>query len=170
MLLKDSKRSPIAERPFPWRCNHCGKDSVNLTTLSYDAEVKHDEYLHTFNIPQLEIPVCKPCGQKVFTVRVDEQIKAALRSHVGLLTPEEIQNALDCANLTPKDAATRLGVSEDTLSRWLDKCQIQSRAMDNLLRFFFRLPGVCAVEGESQNSSAGESNGYSEKRERHIEI
>src|SRR5215469_6445929 len=91
----DKVKRPIgAERPFPWRCRRCGKDAVELTTTRYDAEVSHDGTLHAFSIPDLEIPVCRSCGEKVFTEQVDAQVNAALRAHLHLLAPEEIRSAL----------------------------------------------------------------------------
>ncbi len=113
-----------------------------MTRIRYDAEVQHDGRLYTFTIPNLDIPVCQACGNKVFTGGVDDQISAALRSHLHLLTPEDMRSALGRINLTQKEAAGRLGIAEATLSRWLNKTQIQSRAMDNLLRVFFAFPQV----------------------------
>src|SRR6266851_8287663 len=106
---KESKRPFGAERPFPWRCRHCGKNHVVMTTLHYDAEVRHDGRLYTFTIPNMDIPVCQACGEKVFTEKVDDQINAAFRSHLHLLTPEEMRTALERINMTQKEAAERLG-------------------------------------------------------------
>ena len=83
----ETKRPVGAERPFPWRCRHCGKDQVFMTTLCYDAEVRHKGRLYSFTLPSLAIPVCRNCGEKVFTESVDSQIDAALRVHVDLLPP-----------------------------------------------------------------------------------
>jgi putative zinc finger/helix-turn-helix YgiT family protein len=153
---KESKRPFAAKRPFPWRCRHCGKSQVVVTTVSYDAEVRHDGRLHTFTVPQLAIPVCEACGEKVFTENVDDQINAALRSHLHLLTPDQIRAALERLNLTQKEAADRLGIAEATLSRWLTETQIQSRAMDNLLRVFFAFPHVrAALSGDAQDPHLG---------------
>jgi putative zinc finger/helix-turn-helix YgiT family protein len=137
-----SKRPFGAERPFPWRCRHCGKNQVVMTRISYDAEVRHDGRLYTIAIPDLDIPVCQACGQKVFIESVDDQISAALRANLDLLTPEEMREALGRLGMTQKEAAERLGIAEATLSRWLNHTQIQSRAMDNLLRVFFAYPQV----------------------------
>jgi putative zinc finger/helix-turn-helix YgiT family protein len=139
---KASKRPVNAQRSFPWRCRHCGKNQVTMTTTSYYAEVRHDGRLYAFTIPGLHIPACTACGEKVFTEKVDEQISAGLRGHLHLLTPEEIRTALDRLGMTQKDAAERLGIAEATLSRWLNESQIQSRAMDNYLRVFFDIPAV----------------------------
>lgn len=113
-----------------------------MTTVSYDAEVRHDGRLHKFTVRELKIPVCEACGEKVFTEKVDDQIGTALRSHLLLLTPEEIRAELDRLDMTQKAAAERLGIAEATLSRWLTDTQIQSRALNNLLRVFFAFPQV----------------------------
>jgi putative zinc finger/helix-turn-helix YgiT family protein len=154
--LKEPKRPFGAERPFPWRCRHCGKSEVVITTVHYDAEVRHGGRLYSFTIPRLDVPVCQPCGEKVFTEKVDEQFNAALRSHLYLLTPEEMRTALERINMTQKEAADHLGIAEATLSRWLTETQIQSRAMDNLLRVFFAFPQVRnALNGDAQDPRLG---------------
>lgn len=140
-----AKRPVNAERPFPWRCRQCGKLEVDLQTLNHDAEVRYDGRLCTVSVPRLEIPVCRACGAKVFTEKVDQQINAALRSQLHLLGPEEIRQALDRVGMSPREAAQRLGIEEATLSCWLNDTQIQSRAMDNFLRVFFDMPAVRAA-------------------------
>jgi putative zinc finger/helix-turn-helix YgiT family protein len=156
---KESKRPFGAERPFPWRCGHCGKDQVFMATMNYSASVKHDGLLHEFQVPNLEIPVCKACGEKVFTEKADDQINAALRSHLRLLTPQEICAALERVAMTQKEASERLGIAEATMSRWLNEAQIQSRAMDNLLRVFFAFPEVrAALNGAAQETQLGVSD------------
>lgn len=127
-----------------------------MKTIRYDAEFRHDGRLHHFTVPELKIPVCEACGEKVFTEQVDDQITDALRSHLHLLFPEEIRAGLERLNLTQKEAAERLGIAEATLSRWLTDTQIQSRAMDNLLRVFFAFPKVrTALNGAMQDSRLG---------------
>ena len=127
-----------------------------MTTLRYDAQVQHDGRLYTFPIPKLAIPVCQACGEKVFTEKVDDEINAALRGHLHLLTPEELRTALARVQMTQKEAAERLGIAEATLSRWLNETQIQSRAMDNLLRVFFAFPQVrTALSGAAQDPQLG---------------
>src|ERR1700722_12710593 len=138
----EPKRPFRPELPFPWRCGSCGKDEVRMGVVSYDAEVKYDGRLYTINVPNLEIPICQACGAKVYTEKVDGQINAALRFQLHLLTPEEIRTALDRLEMTQKEVAERLGIAEATLSRWLNETQIQSRAMDNLMRVFFAFPNV----------------------------
>ena len=153
---REVKRPIGAERPFPWRCRHCGKNEVVMTTTCYDAEIRHDGRLYSLTIPRLDIPVCRACGEKVLTEKVDDQINAALRSHLHLLTPEETRSALERVGMTQKEASERLGIAEATLSRWLNKTQIQSRGMDNLLRVFFAFPQVRnALIGDGQDPQLG---------------
>jgi len=153
---KPAKRPRNAERPFPWRCRDCGQERVVPTTISYDAEVSHDGRLHAFAIPSLTLPVCQACGAKVFTEKVEDQITAALRSYLRFLTPDAMRAALDRVQMTQKEVAERLGIAEATLSRWLNETQIQTRAMDNLLRVFFAFPEVrSALRGEAQDPGLG---------------
>jgi DNA-binding transcriptional regulator YiaG len=148
MNLKNAetqKRPFDSERPFPWRCRNCGRNEVVPTSLPYDAEVHYDGRLYEINIPNLELPVCRACGEKVFTEFVDDQINRALRSQLHLLTPQEMYAALDRLGMSPQEAADRLGISEEILNYWLTETQIQPRAMDNLLRVFFEFPQVRAA-------------------------
>ena len=131
------KRPFGADRPFPQRCPRCAKKEVALTQIPYDAQIRHDGRLYKFAVPNLDIPVCRACGEKVFSEQVDDQLNAALRLHLRLLTPAGMRSALERIGMTQRDAAHRLGVAEETLSRWLTGAQIQSRAMDNLLRVFY---------------------------------
>jgi DNA-binding transcriptional regulator YiaG len=95
----------------------------------------------------------------VFTEKVDEQINEALRSHLHLLTPAEMRTALARVGLTQKEAADRLGIAEETLSRWFNEVQIQSRATDNLLRVFFTFPQVLTVlNGTTQDPQLGNTD------------
>lgn len=158
MNSKNSKdrKCPFRVDPFPWRCGNCGKDEVRLSVVSYDVEVKYDGRLYTINVPKLEIPICQACGAKVFTEKVDEQVNAALRSQLHLLSPEEVRRAIDRLEMTQRVVADLLGIAEATLSRWLNETQIQSRAMDNLMRVFFAFPSVRdALRFNSSDSSLG---------------
>jgi transcriptional regulator with XRE-family HTH domain len=58
--------------------------------------------------------------------------------------------------LSQKDLAERLGVAEATISRWETGAQIQSRALDNLLRVYFAVPEVRSVlRGVEQDPQLG---------------
>ena len=133
-----------------------------MATTRYDAEVRHDGRLHIFTIPRLELPVCQACGEKVFTEQVDAQVNNALRAHLKLLTPDQIRDGIKRVGLSQKNFAARLGIAAATLSRWLNETQIQSRAMDNLLRAFLAFPQLrTALSGESQDPGLGISEAMS---------
>jgi DNA-binding transcriptional regulator YiaG len=130
---------------------------VVAARIQYDAEIRHDGRLHAFTVSNLEIPVCRSCGERVFTADVDRQINDALRSHLVLLTPEQMRAALTRLEMTQKDLASRLGIAEATVSRWLSESQIQSKSLDTLLRIFFAFPmvrGALPVESRDPNLGA----------------
>ena len=137
-----------------------------MAKTTYAAEVKHDGRLYSFTVPTLELPICQSCGEMVFTEEANRQVGVALRSHLNLLAPEQIQAAIERVGMSQKEVAERLGVAEETLSRWLNEAQIQSRSMDNLLRTFFAFPEVrIALCGPTQDSRLGTSDIVGEIRE-----
>jgi hypothetical protein len=92
----DKPKRPVgADRPFPWRCRHCGKIEVRPQTIPYAAEVRHKGRLVSLNIPNLEMPICQVCGERVFTEDVDRQIDQALQLHLNddPFDSEEIEKA-----------------------------------------------------------------------------
>lgn len=130
-----------------------------MATTEYEAEVRHDGRLYTFTIPDLQLPVCRACGERVFTEKVDAQVNDGLRAHLNLLTPAKIREGIKRVRMSQKDVARRLGIAEETLSRWLNEAQIQSRAMDNLLRAFLAFPQLrTALSGETQDPEFGLSD------------
>jgi len=140
--LNSKKKPRNAERPFPWRCRHCGQSEVRPTRVDYPMEVNYDGRLVSFVARGIDIPSCQICGEKVITLEVDDQINAAMYDHLGLLTPDQIRAGIERLGMTQKEVAERLGIAEATLSRWVNKLVIQSRAMDNYLRVFFQFPEV----------------------------
>lgn len=155
-LPKSEETGRASARPFPWRCPRCQKREVAPALTAYAVEVKHDGRLHRIEIPDLAIPTCRACGEKVFSLSVDDRISAALRAKLRLLTPEQMRSSLNALGLRQRELATRLGIAEETLSRWLSGSVIQSRAMDNLLRAYFAFPEVrSALLGPAQDPSLG---------------
>lgn len=148
-------REPKA-RPFPWLCSDCFTPTVVPTVMDYTAKVKQDGVVHELHLPAVEIPRCQTCGETVITTAVDEQISAALRSRLRLLTPEQMRAGIEKLGLKQYELAERLGVAPETISRWVNGALIQSRAMDNLLRLYFALPEVRDVlRGARQDPQLG---------------
>jgi transcriptional regulator with XRE-family HTH domain len=81
-----------------------------------------------------------------------------MHRHLRLLTSSEIREGISTLGLSQKEAAERLGIAEATLSRWLTDTVIQSRAMDNYLRVFFRFPEVRAALGAPIDVAPGVSS------------
>jgi putative zinc finger/helix-turn-helix YgiT family protein len=114
----------------------------------HTCTAKHDGRSYAIHIPDLEIPTCRQCGEQVFTVGIDDRIRAALRVQVGLLTPQEIHDQRGDLGLSQQELAAQLGVAKETISRWETGALIQSRAMDNLLRLYFQSKEVRRLLGE----------------------
>ncbi len=125
------------KRPFPWRCPNCRQKEVYRSPYPYEAEVKHDGRLYKLSLPDLQAPQCRACGEILFDDDVDEQVNEALREKIGLLSPEVILRQAKRLGLSQRKLATELGIAEETLSRWINGVQIQSKAMNNLLRMYF---------------------------------
>jgi DNA-binding transcriptional regulator YiaG len=115
---------------------------VQLATIPYDAEVKHDGRLHKFHIPSLHINKCAACDEITFGNVTDDEISQALREHLNLLSPRQIRDGLVMLGLKQKEFGAQIGVAAETISRWLSGTHIQSRAMDNLMRLFFEFDSV----------------------------
>lgn len=123
--------------------------------VDYSLEVNFDGRLVPLVARGIDIPTCQICGEKVFTLEVDDQINVAFYEHLRLLTPEQIREGIERLGMTQKEVAERLGIAEATLSRWVNKLVIQSRAMDNYLRVFFQFSEVrTALAAVSIDSAA----------------
>jgi DNA-binding transcriptional regulator YiaG len=147
---------PAKQRPFPRFCANCGKQEVVLAVVPYSREFKYDDELYTIDIPNLESPRCRACGQLVFGVNVDKQIHAAERLELKLLSSTQIREGRERLGLSRGELAGRLGISEATLADWEDDITIQPRTADNLLRVFFAFPEVrAALNGAERDAGLG---------------
>ena len=132
-------------KPYPRRCAVCGEIAVARCRIPYEAEVRHDGKLHAFSIASLGIDQCERCGEQFFTTSTDEEINLALRSHLGLLAPNEIRAGLELCGVNQKAFAEHLGIAAETVSRWLSGTTIQTRSLDRLMRLYFTMPSVRAA-------------------------
>ncbi|HMC65351.1 MAG TPA: hypothetical protein VKI65_10475 [Gemmataceae bacterium] len=145
-----------AGRPFPWWCPNCRKKAVYRATMPYRLSILHDGQHHEVEVPELGVPRCAECGELVFDNQADDDINRVFRSQIRLLQPEQIRAGRIGLGLSEKELAARLGVPEATILAWEDGLQIQSRAMDNLLRVYFALPQVRrALVGVDQDPNLG---------------
>lgn len=152
------KAETKAKRPFSvgesdQSCPNCGKGPLVFDKGPFEIEVRHDGRLHLIQVSDLEGHRCKACGKLVVNNSVDRQVNAALRTHLQLLTPEQIRSAIQQLGASQKDVASCLGIAEETLSRWLNDSQIQTRALDVLMRVFFGFPAVRTALGPERDVS-----------------
>jgi putative zinc finger/helix-turn-helix YgiT family protein len=123
--------------PFPWRCVQCREKEVYPLAIDYTRTVKHDGLPYTVHVPDLEIPTCRNCGERVFTAETEDRVIAALRKQAGLLTPPVMQQWRSQLQLSQEEVGEQLGVTKEMIFRWETGAMIQSRAMDKQLRLFF---------------------------------
>jgi putative zinc finger/helix-turn-helix YgiT family protein len=146
------------QRPFPWHCPKCRRKEVRPAIVSYSCDMAFDGRMYAVKVTDLTVPRCNHCGELVFNDTAEARVREVLRKQLRLLTSEEIRHARTALGLSQKDLADRLGVAEATISCWETEEQIQSRAMDNLLRVFFALPEVRSVlRGGDQNLLFGDA-------------
>lgn len=129
-------------KPFPWRCRTCREVAVNRVTEPYTTTVEHDGRSYLVDLPKLEVLRCQRCGAIVLDDAANIEITKAFRQKAGLLDPVEIRRKREALDLTQKQLATYLDVSESTLSRWETGTQIQQRAMNKLLCSFFEVQAL----------------------------
>ena len=88
---------------------------------------------------------CPKCGEVVLRLqdskRLGEDAIALYRKHHGLLSAEEIRALRERFNLNQADLARLLRLGANTVSRWESGRNVQSAAMDMLLRLIRDLPG-----------------------------
>ena len=155
---QNSVQSDERRRTYPIRCIECGKKEVRPVTIHQQVQRNHDGRLYDLVIHNLPVTRCNACGNVFYTEESDDRIVAALRDHLGLLTPAQVRANLKELGLSQKDAAERLGIAPETVSRWVCGSVIQSRAMDNLLRMFFASPEVREkLRGAERNHNLGET-------------
>ena len=88
---------------------------------------------------------CPKCGEVVLRYRdsrrLAEDAAAIYRKRHGLLSAEEIQALRERLHLTQADLARLLRLGANTVSRWESGRNVQTGAMDILLRLIRDLPG-----------------------------
>jgi DNA-binding transcriptional regulator YiaG len=93
-----------------------------------------------------------------FDTHASRQINAALRVHLHLLSPEEIQANRQRLGLTEQQLGDVLGVGARAVWDWENDMVVHSREQDNRLRATFGLPSApvppVPVEANPQPGSA----------------
>ena len=88
---------------------------------------------------------CPKCGEVVLRFqdakRLHEDAIAIYRKKHGLLSADEIRAIRERFNLTQADLARLVKLGANTVSRWESGRNVQTAAMDMLLRLIRDLPG-----------------------------
>jgi putative zinc finger/helix-turn-helix YgiT family protein len=96
-------------------------------------------------VPSAAHLACPSCGEVVLRSRAArrraEDAAAIYRKRHGLLSAEEIQALREQLHLTQADLARLLRLGANTVSRWESGRNVQTGAMDILLRLIRDLPG-----------------------------
>ena len=129
-------------RPFPWKCGTCREKAVVPIVVDYVGDVGHDGNYYSIRIPNLEILQCEKCQTRMLLDDASAKIDDALRQHLGLLTPDEIQTKRLSLGLSQQELADAIQVDCHFISGWESGMFVQSRAMNRQLLAFFNLPAV----------------------------
>ncbi len=88
---------------------------------------------------------CPKCGEQVLTYkharRFEEDAIELYRKKYGLLSGDEIRAIREHRNLTQVELARLLRLGPNTISRWESARNVQTAALDVLLRLIRDLPG-----------------------------
>lgn len=105
--------------------------------LDYSTSFEHDGRTDEISVSQLKAARCENCGETVLDDEANQQISAAIRAHLGLLSPDQIRQHREHLGIERGELASALGIAEASLSRLESGGQIQPRTVDRLLRLYF---------------------------------
>jgi len=75
------------DRPFPWFCARCRKETVRPEEVSYHTERLYDGCLVPVDLPHLRVPRCENCGELVFASIAEQQIFKVLEARARQPSP-----------------------------------------------------------------------------------
>ena len=78
-IPKNEDANARTARPFPWRCADCGKKEIRPAIVNYDAPLKYEGDLLSIKVPDLELPCCSNCGNRLITETAESAIIQAAR-------------------------------------------------------------------------------------------
>ncbi len=143
-MKKTSKRRASATRhrhvPPDDACPACGTSIVEKRS-ALRLPVNGEE----ITVPSTLHLSCPKCGEVVLRFqdakRLHEDAIAIYRKKHGLLSADQIRAIRERFNLTQADLARLLRLGANTVTRWESGRNVQTAAMDMLLRLIRDLPG-----------------------------
>lgn len=125
----------------------CGDGTLVDVRIERTSAVKHDGKLHQVTVKDLPARQCDKCSEIITSSRAHRRIYAELRTMLGLLSPEEIRSRREDARCSQSLLAERLGVAQETISRWENGRVIQSSSHNRLLKHVFGLEAIEVLRG-----------------------
>lgn len=99
----------------------------------------------SISVPGVEYLRCPSCGEVMFDLQAAAYLRTEgerrYRAKYGLLSAEEIRQLRRSVGLTQQKMSRMLRLGANTLSRWETGRNVQSAAMDLLLRMVQDVPG-----------------------------
>jgi len=121
-------------------CPTCGT-MMRRTQEAVTSSVNGEE----IRVPNISHLRCPKCGEGLFSLEEAEALRLGAfeiyRKKYGLLSADEIRAVREHHGLTQAELAQLLRLGGNTLSRWEAGRNVQSAAMDVLLRLIRDLPG-----------------------------
>ena len=143
MSKKGKSKAPLRRgfRASPDRvCPSCGKSMIEKQGM-LRLPVNGEEIA----VPSLPHLSCPKCGEVVLRFqeakRLHEDAIGIYRKKHGLLSADEIRAVREQFSLTQAELAALLRLGANTVSRWESGRNVQTAAMDMLLRLIRDLPG-----------------------------
>lgn len=122
-------------------CTHCGS-KMKESTGKLSFPVNGEEIL----VSQMTFLKCSKCDEMILRLdesrKLREQAIDIYRKKHKLLLGEEIRSLRERQKLTQSELALILRLGVNTLSRWESGRNVQSSAMDVLLRLIRDVPGT----------------------------
>lgn len=134
---KTKKQVPLLDNS----CPSCG-GPMKITTGPLKFPVNGEE----IRVPDSSHLYCRKCKEIVLRLdearKLREKANALYRGKYGLLSADDIQSLRERHGLNQGELAQLLGLGQNTLSRWETGRNVQSLAMDYLLRLVRDVPGT----------------------------
>lgn len=124
------------------QCFQCGGACEQRLAPSRVYKMKYDGSAHQVLVDNMPEWYCAACDVSVVDEESDQYLQAALRKHIGLLSPEQIKAGIKALKISQDRFAERIGCAAESVSRWLNGAVVQSRAYDRLMRIYFHCPEV----------------------------
>jgi len=140
------------------KCYQCGGAFAHRIAPAHHRKLRYEGVAYNVLVTDMPEWHCATCDLSVTDEEGDEPLQAALRNHVGLLTPQQIRAGIKELGINQEKFAEKIRCAPESISRWLNGAVLQSRVYDCLMRIYLQFPQVReALDQLSSGSSFGET-------------